>query len=150
MAKELTKMKDSISPEHCVSNNLHKTARAITKVYEDAIRPCGIRRSQFSILAHLYRLHTVQLSVLSDHMIMDRTTLSRNLKPLLNSGLVEVKPSVDDARAKDISLSKDGKLKYKEALKLWTKAQKFVVKKYGADNWQQLEQALTVLRERVS
>ncbi|MFT7686629.1 MAG: DNA-binding MarR family transcriptional regulator [Candidatus Azotimanducaceae bacterium] len=151
MTKNATTIQiDQISPEHCVSSNLHKAARAITKVYEDAIRPSGIRRSQFTILALLYRLDSVRLSVLSDRLVIDRTTLSRNLKPLQSLGLIIVKPSADDARAKDICLSKNGKLKYKEALKLWSKAQKLVIKKYGSGNWRDLEVALSDLRGRVS
>ena len=143
-------MADFLSPRNCVCNNLHRTTRAVTRIYSEEMRPCGIKRSQFAILAHLDQLGVIQLTELANLMIMDRTTLSRNLKPLQNKGLVHINKSPRDARARELSLSKEGKTKFREALKLWALAQKRVLKLFGKDHWQELEATLSDLRRKIS
>jgi DNA-binding MarR family transcriptional regulator len=143
-------MIDLANPRHCVSNNLHRTTRAISRIYAEEMKPCGVKRSQFAILAHLEHLGVTQLTELADIMIMDRTTLSRNLKPLQNGGLVHINVSPTDARARELSLSKDGKAKFREAYGLWKKAQQRVLALFGEDNWVSLEANLVDLRVSVS
>ena len=143
-------MANLLSPAHCVCNNLHQTTRVVSRIYAEEMRPCGIKRSQFSILAYLQSLGVIQLTELADLMIMDRTTLSRNLKPLERKGLVFVKKSPNDARARELRLSKEGKAKFREALKYWTRAQKKLLKLFGKKNWQDLESTLHRLRKQVS
>ena len=143
-------MVDLLSPAHCVCNNLHQTTRAVSRIYAEEMRPTGIKRSQFSILAYLQILGVIQLTELADLMIMDRTTLSRNLKPLEKKGLVFINKSPNDARARQLSLSKEGKAKFRESMKYWTRAQKKVLKMFGKKNWQELESTLHRLRKQVS
>jgi len=143
-------MADLLTPRYCVANNLHRTTRAVTRIYSEEMRPCGIKRSQFAILAHLEHLGVAQLTELANLMIMDRTTLSRNLKPLEKQGLVYINKSPTDARARELSLSKAGKAKFTEALKLWERAQKRVLSVYGEDNWSLLESTLLTLRKQVT
>ena len=143
-------MVDFTNPRYCVSNNLHRTTRAISRIYAEEMKASGIKRSQFAILAHLEQLGVVQLTELADIMIMDRTTLSRNLKPLQNSGFVHINVSPTDARARELSLSKEGKAKFREAYKLWKKAQRRVLALFGEDNWLSLEANLVELRHSVT
>ncbi len=142
-------MVDLTNPRFCVSNNLHRTTRAISRIYAEEMKSCGIKRSQFAILAHLEHLGVVQLTELADIMIMDRTTLSRNLKPLHSNGLVHINVSPTDARARELSLSKEGKAKFREAYKLWKKAQRRVLTLFGEENWVALEETLVELRHSV-
>ncbi|MFT7220371.1 MAG: DNA-binding MarR family transcriptional regulator [Candidatus Azotimanducaceae bacterium] len=143
-------MTDYIQPSHCVSNSLHQTARAITKVYSEEMRPSGILRSQFSILGYLSYFGVIQLTELADSLYMDRTTLSRNLKPLEKRGLVRVTKSSTDARARDVSLTAEGKAQFREATKYWRKAQKRIITTFGEKNWSALESTLLSLRNQVS
>lgn len=143
-------MSDYLSPIHCVSNNLHQTARAITKIYSEEMRPSGILRSQYSILGYLTRLGTIQLTELADSLYMDRTTLSRNLKPLEKRGLVSINKSPTDARAREVRLTAEGKAQFREATKYWRKAQKKIVTAFGEKNWADLESTLLRLRRQIS
>lgn len=140
-------MDNVLNPIHCVSNNLHQTARAVSKIYSDEMRPSGITRSQFAILGILYHADTMALNTLAGALHMDRTTLSRNLTPLANKGLVTVKPSPADGRVREIRLTRTGKAKFRAALKLWRRAQQRVIDAFGEQNWAQLEATLTTLRE---
>ncbi len=143
-------MSDYLSPGHCVSNSLHQTARAVTRIYREEMQPTGILRSQFAILGYLSKLGVVQLTELADKLYMDRTTLSRNIKPLEKRGLVHINTSPTDARAREVSLSTEGRKQFREATKLWRKAQKRVVQTFGEENWASLEATLSSLRNQVS
>lgn len=143
-------MNDYLNPGHCVCNSLHQTARAVSRIYSEEMRPSGILRSQYSILAYLSKLGVVQLTELADKLYMDRTTLSRNLKPLEKRGLVHNNKSPTDARARELSLTTEGKTQLLEATKLWRKAQKRVVQAFGKENWASLEATLSNLRNQVS
>ena len=143
-------MKDYLKPVHCVSNNLHQTARAITKIYNEEMRPSGILRSQYSVLGFALHFGVVQLTELADSLHMDRTTLTRNLKPLEKRGLIQINKSPIDARAREVSLTTEGKRQFREASKYWRKAQKKVVSTFGEDNWASLEATLLDLRNKFS
>lgn len=69
---------------------------------------------------------------------MDRTTLSRNLKPLQKQGLVSVTPSESDRRVKQLKLTNEGKAVFKEATKYWRRAQKRILDTFGSENWASL------------
>jgi len=114
------------------------------------MQPTGILRSQFAILGYLSKLGVVQLTELADKLYMDRTTLSRNIKPLEKRGLVHINISPTDARAREVSLSTEGRKQFREATKLWRKAQKRVVQTFGEENWASLEATLSSLRNQVS
>ena len=139
-------MNDLLTPKHCVSNNLHQTARAVNRIYSEEMRATGLKRSQYSILGYLNKLEKTHLSQLADLMFMDRTTLSRNLRPLERSGLIDISTSDKDARAKQLSLTPEGKAAFRTATKHWRRAQKKVIASFGADNWTQLEASLSTLR----
>lgn len=135
-----------INPHHCVSNNLHQTARAITRIYGQSLSPTGIKRSQFSVLAYLMKLGTIRVTELADQMYIERTTMGRNLKPLQSHGFVTIRKSDDDGRAKEVTLTPLGVKKFKEALKCWRQAQEKIVNQFGIENWQALEASLKKLR----
>src|SRR5262250_925940 len=75
----------------CVCFHLRRAARAVTQTYERALAPAGILPGQFSVLAVLHRFGPQPLSALAELMGMDRTTLTRNLRPLERDSLVRVK-----------------------------------------------------------
>ena len=139
-------MSEFSDPLHCVSNNLHQTARAISRIYAEEISQSGIKRSQFPILGFLIRFGPLRLTELADLLFMERTTLTRNLKPLEKLNFVSVTREADDARAKEVKVTDAGQAKFLEARKLWKRAQKRILKKFGVENWRALESSLRELR----
>ena len=139
-------MDELLQPKHCVSNQLHQTARAVNRVYCEELRAVDLNRAQFSILAYLETLKRSQLTELAGLLFMDRTTLSRNLKPLEARGLIQVSPDPDDRRARQVELTEEGRQLFLAAVELWRNAQKRILDSFGSDNWLQLESDLAVLR----
>ena len=74
----------------CACANLRKATRAVTQVYDAALRPSGLKATQFTLLATLATLGDPPLTRLAEAMVKDRTTLTRNLKPLIAKGSVRV------------------------------------------------------------
>jgi len=138
-----------LDPRHCVSHNLHQTARAVSRIYAEELRSTGVGRSQFAILQSLSQQGPLGLSELAEGLYMDRTTLSRNLKPLEKAGLVRRTPSSEDARVKLVTLTPAGRARLKAARVCWRRAQTRLLELLGEDAWRSLEGALRELRHRV-
>ncbi len=130
----------------CACFNLRKTTRAITQLYDEALRPTGLRVTQFSLLIATMMLGSVTVTRLAEIGVMDRTTLTRNLKPLEKKGLIKVVPG-DDQRTRIVTLTAHGKEVLSKALPLWEKAQSRVIKRLGQERWNSL---MTNLSEMVS
>ncbi len=130
----------------CACFNLRKTTRAITQLYDEALRPTGLRVTQFSLLIAITILESVTVTRLAEIGVMDRTTLTRNLKPLEKKGLIKVVPG-DDQRTRIVTLTAHGKEVLSKALPLWEKAQARVIKRLGQERWNSL---MTNLSEMVS
>ncbi len=133
-------------PQHCVSNNLQKTARAVSRLYAETMRPAGLTRAQFPILSMLNALGSLPMTVLADRLYMERTTLTRHLRPLEEAGFIDRPKSPEDARVRMVAISTAGRLKLEEARRLWKTAQTLMIERFGAEAWQQLEGALRTLR----
>jgi DNA-binding MarR family transcriptional regulator len=140
---------DLLEPAHCVSNNLQKTARAVSRLYAEEMRPSGLTRAQFPMLESLEAFGPLPMSDLAARLYMDRTTLTRNLKPLEDARLVERPPSEADARVRLVAITPLGRRKLREARRYWRRAQARVLKLYGADSWLTLEAQLRTLRRLV-
>jgi DNA-binding MarR family transcriptional regulator len=139
-------MNDMLNPQYCVGNNLHKTARVISRIYGEEMRSSGLQRSQFAILGNLIATGPVALNQLAERLCMERTTLSRNLKPLTQQSYISIAASDTDRRIKEISITTRGRAKFKQALTLWRHAQQRIIKAYGETSWRALEKSLRALR----
>lgn len=117
----------------------------VARRYDDALRPLGITSGQFSILAALLRDKPVPLGALAGALGMDRTTLNRNLKPLVGQGLVETTTVVTDARVRALRLTSAGRSLLDRALPLWRKAQADSTKRLGGTPWADLRAQLQAL-----
>src|ERR1700756_1159387 len=91
-------------PEDCNCFAVRSAARHVTQLYDQLLAPIGLRVTQFSILAKLKRLGPLTINALAKQMVMDRTTLGRNILPLERDGLIGVSASVGDGRAKEVYL----------------------------------------------
>lgn len=133
----------------CACFNLRRAARAVTQAYDEALRPSGIRATQFSVLAGLALEGSRTMTALADAMGMDRTTLTRNLKPLLKDGLVEMVEG-SDRRQRRVGLTGRGMEALERALPMWRRAQARVVDGLGTARWTgmlgDLERAIDVVQ----
>src|ERR1700675_4958271 len=89
-------------PEDCNCFAVRSAARHVTQLYDRFLAPIGLRVTQFSILARLKRMGPLTINTLAEDMVMDRTTLGRNILPLERDGLIEIEPIASDRRAKEL------------------------------------------------
>ena len=122
----------------CVCFNLRKSARAITQRYEEALTPTGLHATQFSLLVATRLMNTTTISQLAKALVMDRTTLTRNIKPLEKQGLLRVTLGKDDRREREVTLTGSGQTILEKALPLWKVVQKDVKKELGQDRFDRL------------
>jgi len=115
----------------CVCGRLRRASRALTQMYDDLMAPCGLRVTQFSLLRTLARHEQpVRISELAALTLIDRTALSRNLEPLAAQGLVEIVPG-QDARTREVALTRAGRTALARATPLWKDAQAEVTRRLG-------------------
>lgn len=108
---------------HCLA--ARRYARAITRLYEQKLRPHGLRATQFSVLAVLALKGPTPMGELAHLLVLDRTTLSRSAALLQRNGWVEPAPS-QDARERPLRLTPAGRRKLEEAFPAWKEAQDLV------------------------
>lgn len=118
----------------CTCFNLRKAARVVTQAYDDRMRPAGLRATQFALLVHAYTMGPLALSRLAEAMVIDRTTLARNIELLEKSGLIEVRDG-DDRRTRIVGITEEGRKKLSDALPLWKKTQEEIKKMMGEEEW---------------
>ena len=123
--------------QNCTCFNLRKATRAVTQLFDEALKPSGLYATQFSLLAAISSRENVTITELSKALIMDRTTLTRNLNPLQKKGWMEVTPG-EDKRTRVLSLTRSGKKVLKDGMKYWHQIQNQVVKILGKENWEKL------------
>ena len=121
----------------CTCYNLRKATRAVTQLYDDILRPSGLRVTQFSLLSAVGLFGTVSVSALAEETVMDRTTLTRNLQLLEGQGLIHIEPGAD-ARVREVSLTPAAHEKLAIARGYWTKAQSHMADSLGGDRLQRL------------
>ena len=118
----------------CTCFNLRKAARAVTQLYEAALEPTGLRATQMSVLVALSLAERAPLSRVADALVMDRTTLTRNLRPLQRRGWVRMEPG-EDRRERTLSLTDSGRAVLAAAMPLWRQAQARVLAQIGEARW---------------
>ncbi len=106
---------------HCLA--VRQAARHVTSFYDRLLAPSGLRTTQFSILAKLARKGPMTINALAADMVMDRTTLGRNILPLQRDGLIGVAPAKDDRRRKELHVTRTGEKRFQAALGGWAAAQ---------------------------
>ena len=112
-----------LNRELCNCLALRQAARHVTQFYDQFLAAAGLRTTQFSILARLQRLGPMTISALAADLVMDRTTLGRNLQPLERQRLVAVVKGRADRRSREIRLTDTGAERLRTAVEGWVKAQ---------------------------
>jgi DNA-binding MarR family transcriptional regulator len=121
----------------CACANLRKAARAVTQVFDETLAPSGLRATQFTLLVTSRLMGESTINELAERMATDRTTLSRNLKPLVRNGLLEVRPG-EDGRTRLVRLTPAGEQALEEAYPLWQQAQQETVSALGEERYEAL------------
>ncbi len=128
---------DVEKPANCTCFNLRKAARTVTQLYDEALRPTGLRATQVTLLIAVGQAGPITMKDLARFLAMDRTTLTRNLKPLLEQDLVTI-AEAEDRRHRPIALTARGQDVLAEALPYWREVQTRIAKELGQDRWARL------------
>jgi len=126
----------------CACLGLRQATRAVTQFYDRALEPSGLRVTQFSILAVLRVVSPTSINELAEVLVMDRTTLSRNVDLLEEMGLTERRQSAEDGRVREVLLTEKAVGKLDEAYPRWMEAQSTVEKAMGSELLEGLHEAL--------
>ena len=126
----------------CTCFNLRKATRVLTQIFDEQLKPSGLLITQFTILVAIAQVGSGTINDLADRLVMDRTTLTRNLKPLEREGLITIQPG-EDRRLRIISLTLKGRNALAAALPLWEQAQASVIDGLGEQQWSLLLKALS-------
>ncbi|MBO3461750.1 MarR family winged helix-turn-helix transcriptional regulator [Aetokthonos hydrillicola Thurmond2011] len=128
----LKKVKDT-----CTCFNLRKASRVVTQLFDEVLQPSGLLVNQFTLLTAISLAGSVTITHLAQELVMDRTTLTRNLKPLERQGFVQIQPG-RDGRVRVVSLTDKGESTLRTALPLWEIAQGRVINELGQERWNML------------
>lgn len=126
--------------ETCVCLGVRRTARLVTRRYEDALRPVGLTAGQFSVLAALAG-GPVPLGRLADALGMDRTTVNRSVRPLAERGLLESVRFPRDRRVRALGITAAGTAVLTAAMPLWRTEQAESARRLGTP-WSDLRRQL--------
>ncbi len=130
-------------PGDCVSYRLRRAARKAASFYDAALRPIGLRNTQFTVLGALDHLGEISIGDLSAELATDATTLNRNLAVLIRRGLVEDRKT-EDGRIRNVRITREGRNTFKRALPVWQSAQHRVLEAVSSNDWANMR---TNLRE---
>jgi DNA-binding MarR family transcriptional regulator len=128
----------------CTVFNLRKASRVVTQLYEEMMKPSGILPTQFTLLVATRARGPITISSMAEVLVMDRTTLTRNLKPLIRDGLLKVVAGKDQ-RSREVSLTPGGLKKLQQAIPLWEEAQRKIKQSLGSDRLARLLGDLTAV-----
>jgi len=121
---------------------VRQAARHVTQFYDQLFAPTGLRATQFAILSRLRHVGPMSINALANLLVMDRTTLGRNILPLQRDGLIEVAPSRDDRRRHELRLTAAGVKMHREAVAHWEEAQQRFNAVFGAERAAALRELL--------
>jgi DNA-binding MarR family transcriptional regulator len=143
-ATATTKTPDPVRLSPCVCNTLRMVTRAVTQLYDDVLRPSGLRVTQFSILAAIARMGEANLRQLEGALALDQTTLTRSLDLLQRGGLI-VRIPHPDGRIKAMGLTSKGRKALEVARPLWARAQADVLRELRPKAWADAQRRLAHL-----
>ena len=126
----------------CACYNLRRAARATTRLYDDFLRPSGLRSTQYSMLMVARLRGPVTLTKLAEMTVTERTTLTRNLTILEKKGLIVIEPG-KDRRERQVSITELGLEVLIAAVPLWEAAQAHIEQGLGGDRMDSLLKGLS-------
>lgn len=124
-------------PGTCASFNLRRADRVVTHFYDEKLRPAGLKSTQFTLLTAIRLNEPAAINGLADGLVMDRTTMTRNLRPLEKQGLIAIAPG-SDRRVREVSLTAKGHEALERAYPLWRQAQARIAERLGGERMEHL------------
>jgi len=124
---------DRAAETTCNCAAIRQAARRVTRLYDQALAPAGLRITQYPILSWLAIAGPMTMNVLADRIVMDRATLGHNLRPLEAQGLVTMAAG-QDRRSRVVALTEAGRQKLREARPAWNSAQKTFEAAFGPED----------------
>jgi DNA-binding MarR family transcriptional regulator len=126
--------------ETCACHRIRMASRAVTRSYDEALRPVGLRATQVSLLAAIALEGAMSIASLARFVGMDRSTLTRNLAPLEKGGLLAV-GGEGWRRSRSLDITAKGRARLKRALPLWEAAQRRLKREMGR-RWNAVQSSL--------
>jgi DNA-binding MarR family transcriptional regulator len=133
----------------CTCTDIRRVARKLTSLYDSALAPAEITITQYSLLANIGRAGELSHTVLAERLGMDRTTLTRDLRPLIEAKWVAV-GSGEDRRQRLLQLTAAGKRKLNRSYPLWEKIQSQFISEIGVQSLQELRTLLRLAESAVA
>jgi len=125
-------MDTAVKPQGCTNLKLRQLMRRVAQHYDAEVGKTGLRGTQYSLLSYVVKLGPVRPVDLAREMKVDASTLTRNLRPLLDAGLLEMAPG-PDARSRLVSATAAGRDKRTEAQRRWRVAQESLNQRLGSE-----------------
>jgi DNA-binding MarR family transcriptional regulator len=133
---------DPKDPGGCNGAALRKATRRVSQLYDAVLAPCGLRASQRSMLINIDRAVNPTMTELAHALVLDRSALAHNLKPLERDGFVVLVRDERDGRSRRVELTPSGKRKLAESNRLWQLAQNRFESAYGPERAASLRASL--------
>ena len=127
----------------CVSYNLRKSSQVVSRIYAKEMQSSPIRGPLFGLMMAINKRGSSSITTLAKDLGLDRTTLTRNLKPLEQKGLIRITPV--SANRKEVTLLPEGQSALRKAMVCWRKAQNKVVGRLGEERWARMREDLTAV-----
>ena len=124
--------------DSCACTRMRTAARLMTRAYDEALRPAGVSAAQLAILAAVDVGEATSIAELSKRVAMDRTTLSRNLKPLEKARWIRL-GAEGWKRSKTVQVTAEGRQRLARAAALWGTAQARFLKRFGKAEWARVD-----------
>ena len=143
--RELTPV--GVAETICNATAIRKASRRMTALYDAALEPCGLRSTQYAILNELQRrgARAPTMRELALTLVMDRSALGHNVRPLERDGLVALEAGAADRRRRHVVITSAGKAKWRTAQRLWQSAQDRFETIFGPENAAALRRSLTAI-----
>ena len=129
----------------CACVNVRKTARAVTQFFDGVLGPSGLRATQFTVLVAVALADPPTMTRIASALVMDQSTLTRNLRLLELAGMVKTAGG-KDRRTRFVTLTPHGRDRLTAALPLWEQAQHQVVRRVGGARWHDILQELSAVQ----
>jgi len=133
----------------CLCASFRRASRALTQLYDEALRPAGLRITQFTVLQALSLAGEISQGELGRMLVTDSTTLTRTLRLLADEGWIHERRGTD-RRQRWLSLSSAGRRKFALAAPRWRDVQARLAARFGSKRWRQLMQVSTELTDGVA
>ncbi|MBJ3816148.1 winged helix-turn-helix transcriptional regulator [Shimwellia pseudoproteus] len=129
----------------CNATALRRATRRISQIYDERLQPCGLKTTQRSLLRYIDQLRGPTMGQLAGQLLLDKTALSHNLKPMIRDGYVEVTAAETDRRTKRLTLTAKGQQALAASHRLWVEIQRDFARGLTAEQHQTLLALLDII-----